>query len=164
MYNNKDLMDDYEIESHMSNKISQTMLPIYSVIGSEMSFVNRKEYSPIPDYEKKNYFFTPKKVFKNTSVIRRKLLDGNDLQLPGFAAKTKELISPFSIKSLDYAKLFQSRIKFQQHFFHFPEIRPKNPLLKTTRMLKISKYPDMVGSKKTLTLRKRKKSNLKLIK
>lgn len=149
-----------DLDSIVSNKISQTVLTTYSPNFSNMSLVNSRIYSPLPEMVTKPFSIIPKKLkyFTTSPASPTKLrLNSNIFLLPGIAADFKELISPFSLRTCDYSKLYLNASPAHLDFITQPGLKPKQVLQKPPRRLKALKTAEMVGSKKQLTVRKLKK-------
>ncbi|OMJ80690.1 hypothetical protein SteCoe_18986 [Stentor coeruleus] len=149
-------MED-EIETQISHKVSQTMFTSASPLLQNISMVNSKVYSPLPNTYEKIIPFTPKKIRKLKYANERKKNYTMDFSLPVKAADAKELLSPFSIKNRDYCALYSNFPLYTHEFVHFPSLKPKVPVSKNPRRLRNKDYPEMIGSRKELTLRKNKK-------
>ena len=150
-------MEDDDLNSNMSHKISQTVFPIYNPNSSNMSLVNSRIYSPLPGFTLKTHSMTPKKIKNYFPGPKRHILEPNSFRLPGFAAGVKELISPFSIKTTDFSKLYSHYTPTNCHYINLPSVKPRYMLIKPPRRLQAIKTPQMIGSKKQLTVRKMKK-------
>ena len=144
-------------DSNLSNKVSQTVFPNYPNLISNMSLVNSRIYSPLPDAEQKPFSISPKKLRNYFKSPIRPRLPPTSFRLPGIAAELKELIPPFSIRSIDYITLYTHSTPIHLEFVGLPSLRPKYSLQKPPRRLKTLKATDAICSKKQLTVRERKK-------
>ena len=148
------MSDCSDKDSDLSNKISQTIFPNYSNI----SLVNSRIYSPLPDPEQKHFPIVRRKLKTSFKSPDRPKLPPTSFRLPGMAADQKELISPFSIRGIDYVKLYTNNTPVHLEFIGQPSLIPTHSPQKRPRRLKTLKAADTLCSKKLLTVRDRKKT------
>ena len=150
---------DLEKEPEISHKISQTMFPVTEPVVGSASLVNSRVYSPLPFHQHKHSMMSPAKLRKMYNYSNKRKYDSGQFKLPGVAADIKELISPFSMRTKDYANLYINYSMCSQKYVNFPSIRPKYVQFKGVKRLKKTENPENIASKKELTVRKHKKDN-----